>query len=866
MSRYLIDHAVQNVWCNPDQDNQLLIAAKRITKQPGELNRFQLMNRTIQLPSTGKRYHVFQIGQIHPALVGLLPKRPSWAYESWISFSDAVNNLKLFMSLYTNYGLYLPRFKSYYMYSNERDLIFAVEVDANFNIDYDTDVIYLRLYTNAYYQSLRADAVEDYLYCTGKTIQNSQDIVDIQETYNSYKAKLGYTTAYVNGYIVKSIDSFTTKLGDSVEFIYDSSVKRVVTFKVADLPVFTSELDSKYKYLLHHLDTVNDTIDYQDDIDIDVIRIDANGRYQGRYYCRNSQDSHRMVTHRDYSVPVDYINFIGTKLINDLNVSGMDLLELRLEVKIRNSGYHRPLIYDHNRIFELYKLDNAKILQAMTGLDANVDIWKASALENSAYARLMRVNSSDVTLGLVQSAYGYNSISKLVGDTPTKTTLRSNRQAIDVSDGLYENSTAYEYDQNGNFLGSHYHQQGTQYLATNDNTRLVEMISGRGTYQPDVRFGIDNILLPLNDNYRVYMCYIVDGFPNNDWRDITGSNLYHVENNTLIWGDVETGQFLMVRTDTTFLAYDFELEMTGGAFYFTLSEQEDRGDGVKDYALPVPLGELDIYLNGKSLINGLDYIIQFPKVFIVNKSFLAQPADTITQQLHIRFTGFCNSDLTMDAIDDFGFIQHGLLSNNNKFDIRDDKVLRITANGQLKDKADIVFSELHDGISVTNAANGQPYQIKDIVVPLKGLVDENTYSLRAKSIVIDKAISDYMSIKLPEPVRNAPSSIPQKYTLISPFLSRIIYALKNNGITIEQINAELTDNEIINICTLYEALLPFDPISESYPVDYRYVDVHPHSLNTTINLNLYQYRFLMRVAKLYTNGHIELSPFVTFSI
>jgi hypothetical protein len=43
---------------------------------------------------------------------------------------------------------------------------------------------------------------------------------------------------------------------------------------------------------------------------------------------------------------------------------------------------------------------------------------------------------------------------------------------------------------------------------------------------------------------------------------------------------------------------------------------------------------------------------------------------------------------------------HGVLSNNNKYDIRDDKVLRITVDGKLKTRADMIFSEFHSGISV----------------------------------------------------------------------------------------------------------------------------------------------------------------------
>ena len=321
----------------------------------------------------------------------------------------------------------------------------------------------------------------------------------------------------------------------------------------------------------------------------------------------------------------------------------------------------------------------------------------------------------------------------------------------------------------------------------------------------------------------------------------------------------------MVRSDKTFLAYDLELDHVAGTYYFTLTEEvvSDLRNG--EQVLQFPLGELDIFLNDKPAIKGLDYIVKFPKVYIVNKSFLKQPVVSEKLKVHVRFTGFCNRELEMDGIDDYGFVEHGFLSNNDRYDIRDDKVLRITLNGAFKDRWDIQFSEEHDGISIVNSLNGQPYQIKDIIVPLKQLVNENTYSLRDKALLIDKHISDYMTIKLPQPERNAVSSIYQRYVLVSPFFCHLIFDMATGQFDSEQLLQNLSDNNLIEICKPYEFLLDFDPINESNQIDMNYVEIHPHSLNTVIPLTIYQYRFLLRVVKLYGNDRIDIASFVSIN-
>lgn len=867
MEQYLIQHAIRNVWGNPYQDLQFPFGGKRLTPVNGALNVFQLGRRLVTLPTQGKRYHVYQIGQLYPGLIGFANKMPAWVQESWKNLADLMGSNKMMISLYTKEGVSLPRFTSYLMFSNERDLVYAVEVNDKIKIDFNQDQIYLRVYSNAYFEG--ATGADDIIACKGKRISNSSDVIAMQGEVTQMRQRLGYTFTYVNGHLTDDISPFNAGVGDLVEYVFDGSVKRVVTFTVGNLNSFESILDGKRKYLLHYAGTGDNTIDYQDDIDTFILAPQQFNKFKGYYYHHNTTESIRMVTHRDYSVVTDYVEYISQKLASSLSDTPMDLLAFKIQLVVRKSGTNHALIFDNSRIFEMYKLDDDEIVQAMVGLNSTLPIWRAENLENNDYTKIMRTPlAQSITLDLVQGAYGYNSISKIVGDTPQKTTLISGRQTATIPQALVGNCTVYEYDANGLMLGWYPYTGPALYQSVNNATRLIEVISGKGTDTPKLIFGQDHLTLPTYDSYRVYRCFLVNGEPNNDWQDITGSTEYTVQNGVLIWGSEQFDHFLMIRSDETFLAYDIELPCVNGNLFFTLAEKEDRGlgTGLQEYLLPVPMGDLDLILNQRSTIKGLDYNIDSTKkVMFCNKKYLVQPGETAVQKIHVRATGFCTSDLKWDQLEDVGFIKYGYLSNNNRYDLRDDKVLRITVDGKTMDRSDLVFSEEHDGVTVADPTNGLPYQIKDIVVPLKQMVNEDTYTMRAKSQAIDVAVSNYMTIKEPEPDRGNLNIIIQKYRLVSTFVCRILDAIRSGEITQAQVEAATSDSAIIMLCHPFEDTLAFDPVNEALNYDYHYVQVEPHHNETVIDLQLWQYKFLSKVVSLYCHGVVKLSPFFTVS-
>lgn len=852
MNEMIVDHAIRNVWCSPTQDLQARIALQRISPKLGVWNYIETMRRTVKLPTNNDRYHVYTVGQLYPVILGL-----EAIEQQWVKFSDVCKNQNLIVDLYNQHGIRAALTESYYMVTQDRSLLIAVmEQDRN-PINLKEETLYLRVYTNQFYRSDRVDLSTQYVDVVGARTTNTDMILELQNQFNDWASLPGVTFAYVNGQLVDSVNLFSVALGDYVEMIHDGSVFKVMEFPVNELQAFTSTLDAKVKYLLRGVEGAVESIEYQDDIDVFVVKKNGN-RFKGVFFHRNYPDAMRNVTHRDFAICAPYLQAF---LANNEDWTP-DNTVVRLYV--RQSGYFRPLVLETNRIHELYKMQHEDITRAMLGVESNVTAWRAETLEASGYTEIMRVDSSLIDREMVQRGYGYNAITQLLANTPAFTRDESSQLIVDVPFGLQQSSMAYEYDVDGLLLGYYQHYSGSYYSARNAGTKLVEMIAGVGGVSLDENYGITDAVLDPAVDYRFYVCPILSGFPTNEWADVTGTEKVSVANNQVHFNIDPTREYTLIRGNRAVLAYDIDLPSDEGLLKFSLVSKQNRGGTVSDYVMQIPLGEYDFWINGHSAVKGVDYVMHFPEVVILSKRYLDDPLNK-PQKITVRATGFCKSDLTTETISDTGFIRNGLLSSNNRFDIRDDKVLRITVGGALYHRSELRYAELDSGVTVPDAKNGMPYMVRDIVVPLRGQAQDDTYEVRAASRVIDQQISDYLTLRIPQPEQGAPNGIPDLYPVFSPFLAKMMFDLKKGDLDDSRLMGHYSDSDILDICKPYEYLLAYDPTQTENELPSEFVRVEPHHLNETVELSIYHYRFLTRVIKLYLKDKTTLVGYTSLS-
>ena len=839
---FLLNHAYRNVWCTPEQDKQAIFQLPRVTPQNGVWTYFSYHWRKIMLPirGTAARFHVYHVGKVHPSILGLLTKP-----NTWISAEEMMETECALLEVYTSKGVMIPRSLCWYITIGDGNLLVAIRKPSEsparvVDVDLETDDIFMRLYSNAYFNSIRAQHPEGCVRVKSIRATSTTQIIDMQNEIQKLPT-YGGAFFYVNGCRVEKLDLVVAKVGDYIEYVFDASIKREVRFKVRDLQEFESALDDLNKYLLHY-PGLSDMIDYQDDVDMYLGAYNTNNRWRGVYIHKNDSRTMRMVTHRDYSVPLVRVH--GTQAANAFLVGE----ELELRMTIRHSGYERPLVFENNRIAELYKLPPHKVQEAMVGLDSTVSVWEASNLETAAYTQLMRQPQGGINREMVQNAYGYNAMSTLLGYTPNIATVSGGKKIVEVPEALRGHCTVYEYNAAGRLLHFATHTVDNTYVCQDDNAEFAEIIYGLGGITLDIQeteIGTIDYL----QNYRFYKAPGAGGLRTGPWEDQTGEPTYLVSGNRYSWV-AQPGETYRVLSNARHLAYMFELAPIAGVLEFDLTMQKD---GVYQ-KLDMPLGELDLFFNGYSLIEGLDYVVQESRVVITTKKYFDP---TLEKQVFVvRHTGFCNKDMARTASPEVGFVFHGNLSVNNRFDIRDDKVMRMVVGGGVRLRKDLDFAEDGIGVNIINATNGAPYAIRDIVVPMNNYlvgnaeVGDKTYDYRASAMAIDKEVGDYLTRMLPEQVVTQPNAIPGRHQLYSPYLSRIIDDMMTGVLWDDKFHEHFGDDWLRGRLEKYERLLAFDPFGTGMEVDPRYVVVHPHPYPTQVSLNVYQYRVLERLVKI----------------
>lgn len=844
---FLINHAYANVWCAPEQDYQHIFRPARLSPPIGVRGSTDLIWSRYPLPSQGEWYHVYQVGPVIYKNLGL-----DLNLLTWTSAGSMMVKESMVIDVYTESGRMVPREHVFLLATPDGNLSIAVR-DTKAIADFGAVALYFRFYSNAFFNREGDEDPEqgiEYVY----TVPTTTDTISaVARKFNDMKARTGGTYAYVNGWKVQSINIATIKRGDLVELVRDSSIKEILEIPVVDLDVFLSTLDNKQKYFIHRPVEDSAEIDYRDDIDFFLLKRTNANSYKGVYYHRNSEDSVRMVTHRDYSIPVPYVD-----RYTDTNPNWATTNQLTLQVVIRHGGTDKPLLNEAHHIRELIKLSETDYMQAVLGSDSTVSVWKAASLEESAYTKIMRSVAGKVTRKMVEDAYGYNAIGKLLADTPQIVT--DVNRWVELPFGLRGESTVYEYDANGVLIDWYNNVNVMQYVTRNVNCHYIEGIIGKGGRRSSTIFGKDSTIVP-GVNYRCYVCNISNGTPDGDWIDVTNDTTYYnVVGGMLVWGVDRARKYTAVKMDDSFLAYDLNLDYQDGLLRFSINVEELRIDGnVYNGLNEIPVGVLELWLNGHSLIEGLDWFMNEKEICIVNKSYrnMEYTGDRIT----IRGSGFCNADMSRIKQAEFGFVEQGWLSRNNRWNLREDKVVRVTAGGRLYTHEELSWAEDVPGVALDNVYNGAPYQVIEPVIPLRGATLEDTYAMRDIALAVDKEIEDYMTDRMGEVVIEGPNLIPGPHALYSPFVSKIMHDLDNGFIREQDITGLYSDMKVKTICQPYEWLLVYEPTVLIEPTDY--VSVHPHERSDTVELGLNQYNFLRRVIRIYLDDKVNMSQFIS---
>lgn len=844
MRETLVQHAVHNVWCAPRQDRQFILELAKVTPYLGSRKMATVIWDRIELPDSTSYFHVYQIGQNCPTNFGL-----EVAVNQWRNFAQLCSETQLLVDFYTDSGLHFPLTDSWVRLTIDGNLIVAVRLQPTI-ASLDTNALYMRVYSNAYFESPGAVVGIDKIVVQGGRIQDMNHYMALQAAYHNHRAlSKGYAYAFFNGYLVNDLLPTQWKRGDVFEWVYDSTIYRVLEWSVGSLPTFDSVLDLKRKYLLHPPKQQGQQIDYRDDIDFWFHRAGSGFNVKGVLVHKNLDDTIRMVTHCDYAVAVQPLEtFVG----NHPHFGRLEDCKLRLFV--RRSGYDRPLVFEEQRIHELYKLNDTQIVGAMVGAFATLPEWQAANLENSAYTALMRDEYGELTYEKVVDAYGYNAMSVIAAQTPQRPELMEGVQTIVLPEGLRESSTMFEYDADGKLLEINTHQNGVEYMVGNQTqTKLVEALCGEGGMGFETWFGSQPVPVDPNYLYRIYRT--PKGYPTGmrDWVDVTETGDHQILNGKIYFQNGNLYDYLVV-SDRKFLVYQLNLNYPDHLLKFTLNAANHEGTVERLEFIP---GRITVWLNRNRLIENVDYFVEFPQIVICNKRYLNQSQSL--QNIIVACNGFADAQGQREPLGDVGFVKGGVLSVNDAFDVRDDKVVACVVDGATFHRDQLEFREDSKLIRVSGVREGAPYQINELYVPIRGITAYDTQVMRDEAIAIDERVEGYLSYWLPEEPIPEPQIIPELHWVYSPFFAKVMWDVRAGIIEVDSLYRP--DQQILEELEPYRYLLTYDPALRG-ETDWRYVNVHPHHSTAVVTVRQEQWAYLKRVNTLFLHDRVSMSQFL----
>ena len=882
---YMVGHFIYNLWAAPWQDNQTWNRLARVTPFGGSRNYVKVITEEYNLPSTQDRYHCYMVGQVNERIYNL--PYVEWTNRSdWLNMVDVSKSTNVFFQFYTKNGIVIPLNHVFMTVTLEKNVIFVVKEDTKIPWDMNSEDLYFRTYNNVLHhvdQKLLTDReVIDVAY--GKILRAAH-LTPLYEFMNKYRSK-GQIFCYVNGVLVNDIGNYPVLENDVVELIYDSTITKVIEIPIGQLPTFKSKVDLIRKYLFTHNKTYHENlIEYHDDCDFHLCAYPLTTPYlfRGVLLHKNDKSNVRQVTNSDFS--------ISTNLVKEMMDNNQWIDEQTSKVVFRvyyRKQYDKKVMpFVANRLHELNKLDFANRVGAMIGLRSNIEMWKAENLESSMVSTLMSLSKPICDLETVQNAYGYNAINYYAGKSvhPYSEFLDDGNggKLVNVPYEYRKYCTIFEYDSEGKLLEWRRLGDFFQYPVVHSECRLVEFVSGIGTRQPQYGINAINTPVPSDEEFRVYCCLESLKYDVTKWKDITH------EDGAWVWATVDnvptvqltdkyplTEYNVIVKTDKYFICQDIDVAITKGTLQFTMNMHfVSNGQLVSD-RLKVPYGFLDVYLNGYSLIEGIDYFVKWPNVVIVNKGRINLSLEK--QHITYRLTNFPVTKVISGVSQltgitenrQVGYVNHYELSRNKQYDILDDKNFLIKVGNGVVAKETLGFSERGNVIlERKESLEGKPYEIRDIIVPKRDVYVRDTYEFKEESDKLDKEVSDYLNQFFTDAKYPNNPPIEGIYFVYSPTLSRIIYDLSKNQLDIKDkdgnslMEGRYIDSDVINLIdSRYKDSFNVDPYFVFDSISKKHVTILPTYLDSVTTLSYHQVRFLKRIVEIYFKNEIEISHFI----
>lgn len=901
----LVNHAIENVWCEPFQDYTHILKPQRITPSGGGYKSITVDMVELPLPNyddpkNRDRFHVFQIGFQWNTSFNINMDR-----KSWIKASVLMVQNKLVLDTYFENGCMINK-EDVYIYFTERNNM-LVSIRLNAAIDYGTEIIQdgfgkekerkinleyhtpvVRFYSSEYYRTnYWRDTTRQPIYPVRtftQKVTSSTDFAKFMTEVTKLETEFGSEGKgmfWVDGYVESRPKAWALKYKDKVlTVVWESAIRNISFIKGSDIPTFISTLDKNYRKYILLSNADYDIIDYQDDVDVYLVKRTGEA-FKGVAISRFKDSTIRQMTHNCYSLD----SAITRNLLDTHSFLGR-WAELEVMLVVRNGGMRKGVGHQAVRIEELYRLPRESILEAMSGVNSLVPEWRADYLENSNYCKIMRSPLNEISDAIVESAYGYNAAA-MVGEplyhrlekvgSQRKLTLPPSALIVDKTG--YAPKSMFFYNEDGFYMDYRQQLANTEFYIAPPELSAADSAEVFAGYTSETIDGCNYEHVIEDEDlkhwgFRCYLCSKVNGIPNELWDDVTDGDFYrYVErgpngkpvltwdmdmlNASNLFPCVKIGKYTHM-----FITRGAENTWAGYSIVTVKSDVKFLGiQGLKAQRLEP--GVIDVMVNGITMIEGLDYIVKWPTIVIANRQ--VRPIDYKTAEIVVRSRGWCNPNTMKHyAPRDYGWIKDGLLSFNGKYDPRKDRNVRLIIDGALYDPNSVMWTEeMSNSFSLQRRpyVDGKAYLVGEVYTVVEPWTKQKSVPYRNQSLEIDTRVGDYLTPRLKEPEENLPTVNELRWSLYSPFMSALLYQLTEmNWLNSGELSVGWSNVEVEEWVKPYIKLIDYDPSLQEH--DKNYVWIYPHPHLDPMKVSREQYRFLDYINRNYLKSKVRLSSSV----
>lgn len=670
-------HAVSHAWGNPHRDMDFLLEPIMLNTTIGNRGFFRLGDVSYPTPDGNHNWVLYEFPMATPKLVGLFSTTFGWRDMADIMKDESI----LIFPMLQRRMCVLKDVKLLHL--EDGSLLIALKAETHKDLLRFSSVLQLKLYSNSYFagEGTALGGVRS----NSTVIATDNDTATFISDYNAtgYEDK-GTTMWFKNGFYIEKPAVSDVEVEDGLSYIWDSSGTKSFDVPLTSLKSFKSDRDGGAKYLILTPEFVNKDFIYHDDVTFMICSYDSDDKVIGVYYNRELPNDIRQVSQRDWALDVVKLNAI-------INENGINIPFNRAFVRVilREAVGSKLELEDGQYLSDLYNLEYSERATIMTSTAHGFSPWYASTLENSAFAKWISRDISDLDDASVRDVYNYYGMQDVL-QLPTKVdsgwqlpemakegclVLNMNDQGHVISQTVFTSST----------FGS------GRYTPTDTAIKDIIVYCGEIATTASSLEASSERLGDTVDNFDEERYFRTN--KNSKWTLARYKNDYVYDENLKVvnWTNIHLATEKFKRLSRYFTTRTMTVNYADiGKAISVFADGTTPSSGL-------PFGRIDVWIDGKRATHNLDYCFDGLKLYITSREYQDYSVSN-KDTFELVFVAHGVPSDTENG--DYGFIIKNMINHDNDFDLVNNRNFNLYVGGRRKSFDSVYLAEKYKGVSI----------------------------------------------------------------------------------------------------------------------------------------------------------------------